>query len=55
MVQKRLIIEIKADKKAKARDTYLEIQLIGEDGSPLKTEKFDFKIMPEGPEPDPVR
>lgn len=52
---KTVEIEIKADKKAQARDTYLEVQLIGEDGSPLKTEKFDFKIMREGPEPDPVR
>ena len=48
-------IKIIADKKVQARNTSLEVQLVGEDGALLKTEKFDFKIMPEGQEPDPVR
>lgn len=52
---KTVKIEMKADAKAQARDTSLEIQLIGEGRSPLKTEKFDFKIMREGPEPELVR
>lgn len=52
---KAVIIEIIADKEAKARDTSLNIQLVGKNGSLLKTEKFDFKIMREGPEPEPVR
>ena len=48
-------IKIIADKKVQARNTSLEVQLVGEDGTLFKTEKVDFKIMPEGQEPDPVR
>ena len=38
-------IKIIADKEVQARNTSLEVQLVGEDGALLKTEKFDFKIM----------
>ena len=48
-------IKIIADKEVQARNTSLEVQLVGKDGALLKTEKFDFKIMPKGQEPDPVR
>ncbi len=48
-------IKIIADKEVQARNTSLEVQLVGKDGALLKTEKFGFKIMPEGQEPDPVR
>lgn len=42
---KTVKIEMKADKTAQALGTSLEIQLVGEDGILLKTQKFDFKIM----------
>ena len=48
-------IKIIADKEVQARNISLEVQLVGKDGALLKTEKFGFKIMPEGQEPDPVR
>ncbi len=48
-------IKIIADKEVQARNTSLEVRLVGKDGALLKTEKFDFKIMPKGQEPDPVR
>ncbi len=48
-------IKIIADKEVQARNTSLEVQLVGEDSTLLKTEKVGFKIMPEGQEPDPVR
>ncbi len=38
-------IKIIADKEVQARNTSLEVQLVGKDGALLKTEKFDFKIM----------
>ena len=38
-------IKIIADKEVQARNTSLEVQLVGKDGALLKTEKFGFKIM----------
>lgn len=53
--QKTKVINISALRNVKARDASIIIQLVGEKNITMETKQFDFKIISDVPEPEPVR